>query len=121
MDHKERSTQAQMATEADLPLVTFTRPCSRGFFKVEAEFKFSTIYVHGLRVEASRELKIIIPSSSGEALHIATVLHDADINKKEVKKYFGLELLQMLSIRPSVRRMQSKTLVTGICRIQRPF
>jgi hypothetical protein len=71
-----------MATEADLPLLTLTRPCSRGFFKVEAEFRFLIISVHGLRADASRELKFIVPSSSVEALYIATVLHDADINKK---------------------------------------
>jgi hypothetical protein len=65
-------------------------------FEVEAEFRLLTFYVHGMRVHARQELKFIVPSSLDEALNIATVLHAAKINKEDVEKYFGLQLLQVL-------------------------
>jgi hypothetical protein len=90
-------------------------------FEVEAEFRLLTIYVHGMKVDASQELKFIVPISLDEALNTATVLHSAKINKEDVENYFGLKLLQMLSIPPSVRSIQSNTSAAGIGRAQWPF
>jgi hypothetical protein len=89
--------KTQISWNADASLITLTHVRGAGSFGVEVEFWLLTIYVRGMRVDASQELKFIVPSSLDEALNIATVLHAAKINKEDVEKYIGLELFQMLA------------------------